>query len=581
MDNHITSEALLAQLPHVSAQSSLWKRKAQSWIFLMATVISFVTAIFGFVDAFQHPEKQIIAGGMLAVVIVIVAIQLIRATIMRRKQHQIVHITPITSIMIDAQLQQQLTQHAQLSARQIWFRRCVRVIDNIGWVLLATVLTLAAGAVFVFSLFGLYESIRTEVSIFDVVLIMGLVRPLNSTLKGIKKLQQKEIGTRRRIGTFSKSLHYVIESVNHFIARLHLSTAEALRTGTAVVSHVGGNIATTATTVALSVTVSGIGLASAQVAPSAVIATGQVIPLPPVIANMTGPAGHDVAVRGAVFYGCMGNILDGNQPANENCQQAVQQANDDCAGWQGGPLPPACAQAINQVLPQAVERIEAPVPQPPVEGSNGENPPPTDANRSLPNSQPPLNGTPQPQDPNQPGNPPPNGAQAPCVAQGPNTQCPPMQSTADPAGNNNGYPPPPNPNAPQGTPMPNLTPARQPGDAPPPPQEMGTQSPRATGAPDVPPPPQATGAPDAPPPAPDAPPPAPDAPPPPPPAPQATSAPPPPQATDAPAPQATDAPAPQATRAPAPQATSAPVQPTAKPQPTPKPPPPPPPPPRP
>ena len=571
MDKHITVAAVLDQLPQASAPSSIWKRKARSWVFLIATVISFVTAVFGFVDAFQHPEKQIFAIGLLAVVIVILVIQLIRANIVRRKQHQIVHITPITSIMIDAELQQQLTHQSPLSARQIWVRRCVRIIDNIGWVLLAMVLTLAAGAVFVFSLFGLYEAIRTEVSIFDVVMIIGLVRPLNSTLNGIKKLQQKTIGTRRRIGTFSKSLHYMIESVNHFIQRLHLSTAEIVRTSTAAVSHVGGSIATTASTVALSVTVSGMGLASAQVAPSAVIATGQVIPLPPVIANVAGPAGHDVAVRGAVFYGCMGNILDGNQQsADENCQQAVQQANDSCAGWQGGPLPPECAQAINQVLPQAVERIEGTVPQPPADGTNGGNPPPADPNRSLPNNQPPLNGTPQPQDPNQPGKPQPNGAQAPCVAQDPNTQCPPMQSTANPAANNNGYPPPPNPNAPQGTPMPNLTPARQPGDAPPPPQEMGTQPPRATGAPDAPPPPQATGAPDAPPP------------------PQATGAPdapPPTQATGAPdappPPQATDAPAPQATRAPAPQATSAPVQPTAKPQPTTKPPPPPPPPPRP
>ena len=153
MDKQITVDALLAQLPQASAQSSIWKRKAQSSIFLIATVISFVTAIFGFVDAFQHPEKQIIAIGLLAVVMVILAIQLIRANIVRRKQLQIVHITPITSIMIDAQLQQQLTHQSPLSTRQIWIRRCVRIIDNIGWVLLAMVLTLAAGAVFVFSLF--------------------------------------------------------------------------------------------------------------------------------------------------------------------------------------------------------------------------------------------------------------------------------------------------------------------------------------------------------------------------------------------------------------------------------------------
>ena len=156
MDKQITVAALLAQLPQASAQSSIWKRKAQSWGFLIATVISFLTAGFGFVDAFQNPEKQIFAIGLLAVVIVILAIQLIRANIVRRKQHQIVHITPITSIMIDAQLQQQLTHQSPLSARQIWVRRCVRIIDNIGWVLLAMVLTLAAGAVFVFSAFGLY-----------------------------------------------------------------------------------------------------------------------------------------------------------------------------------------------------------------------------------------------------------------------------------------------------------------------------------------------------------------------------------------------------------------------------------------
>ena len=565
MDNQITVDALLAQLPQASAQSSIWKRKAQSSIFLVATGISFVTAVYGFVDAFQHPEKQIVAIGLLAAVIVILTIQLIRAHIVRRKQLQIVHITPITSItsiMINAELQQQLTHQSQLSTRQIWFGRCVRIIDNIGWILLATVLILTAGAVFVFSVFGIYEAIRTGVSIFDVVLLIGLVRPLNSTLNGIKKLQQKKIGTRRRMGTFSKSLHYGIESVNHFIERLHLSSTEFLRTSTTVVSHVGGSIATTVSTVALSVTVSGMGLASAQVAPSAVIATGQVIPLPPMIANMAGPAGHDVAVRGAVFYGCMGNILDGNQhSANENCQQAVQQANDSCAGWQGGPLPPECAQAINQVLPQAVEHIEGTVPQPPADAPNGGAPPPVDPNQPSPNNQPPLNGTPQPQDLNQPGKPQSNSGQAPCVAQDSNTQCPPVQSTANPAANNNnGYPQPPaNPNAPQGTPGPNLTPG-------------GQQNPPAPQTTNVPPPPQVTNAPP--------PPQATNAPPP----PQATNVPPPPQATNVPPPpQATDVPAPQATDAPAPQATSAPVQPTANPQPTTSapPPPPPPPPPRP
>ncbi|MCX6015806.1 MAG: hypothetical protein NT020_09515, partial [Chloroflexales bacterium] len=377
------------------------------------------------------------------------------------------------------------------------------------------------------------------------------------TFNGLKKLQQKKIGTRRRVGTFSKSLHYVIKSVNHFIQRLHLSTAEIVRTSTAAVSHVGGSIATTASTVALSVTVSGMGLASAQVAPSAVIATGQVIPLPPVIANMAGPAGHDVAVRGAVFYGCMGNILDGNQhSADENCQQAVQQANDSCAGWQGGPLPQECAQAINQVLPQAVERIESTLPQPhldglngnktmPPDGPNGNNPHPPDTNGLSPINQSPLNGTPQPLGPNQLGNIPPNGGSASCVAQGPNTQCPPVQSTPNPAPNNNSYPSPPNPNDPNLTPGPNLPPDGQQNQPPP----------QVTGVPqqgDAPPPPAT------------------DAPPPPP----ATDAPPPLQATDAPPPpQATDAPPP-------PQATGVPVNATPRPQPTTRPPPPPPPPPR-
>jgi|GEM_PF-4512041 len=518
MDNQITVDSILAELPQASAQSSIWKRKAQSTIFLVATGISFVTSVYGFVDAFQHSEKQILAGGLLAVVLVFLAIQLLRANLSQRKLNKIGYITPMTAIMIDAQLQQALTRQAQLSPRQVWVSRCVRIIDNIGWILLALVLVVTAGAVFVFSAFGLYEALRTQVTIFDVVLLLGLVRPLNSTLNGVKKLQQKKIGTRRRMGTFSKSLHYGIDSVNHFIERLHVSTTEVLRTSTMVASHVGGGFATVASTVALSVTVSGMGLASAHVAPSAVIATGQVIPLPPVIANMTGPAGHDVAVRGAVFYGCMGNILDSNQQSpNENCQQAVQQANDSCAGWQGGPLPADCAQAINQVLPQAVERIESTLPQPPADGTNGELPLPTDPNQALPNNQLPLNGTPQPQDPNQPGKPQSNSGQAPCVAQDSNTQCPPVQSTANPAANNNnGYPQPPaNPNDPKGTPGPNLTPSGQ--QNPPPPQTTN-----------VPPPPQATSAP----------------------APQG----------GAPAPQATSAPVPQG-GAPAPQATSVPPPP--------------------
>jgi hypothetical protein len=524
----MTVDALLAQIPHASAQSAILKRKAQWWVFLVAAGISFITGLMGFIEAFQQPDKQLVAGVLLAIVIALLAIRIIRTR--RRRTRHIVHVIPHMSIIIAPTLARQLTPQSRLSDRQKLIGRSIRIIDNIAWVLLAVVLTIGAAAIFVLSAFGLYEAIRTELSIFDVVLFIGLVRPLSAVRSGIKNWLLKSAGARRRINTLSESLHYVIESANHFIEKLSESTTEVLRASTTAVSRVGGSMATTASAVALSVTVSGMGLASAHVAPSAVIATGQVIPLPPVIANMAGPAGREVAMRGAVFYGCMGNILDSNQhTANEDCQQAVQQANDSCAGWQGGPLPPECAQAINQVLPQAVERIEGTVPQPPpVDGVNG-NPPPADPNQPLPNNQPPLlNGTPQPQDPNQPGNPPPNRAQAPCVAQGANTQCPPVQSTANPvANNNNGYPQPPaNPNDPQGTPGPNLTPGGQ--------QNLPPQTTNV-------PPPQATNI----------------SPP-----PQTTNVPPPPQATNvAPPPQATNV-------APPPQATNPPAQPTAQPQPT-------------
>jgi hypothetical protein len=551
VDNKISVDLLLAQLPHAPVQSAILKRKAQWWVFLVAAGISFVTGLMGFIEAFQQPDKQLVAGVLLAIVIVLLAIRMFRAK--RRRHKHITHVPPHAAIVIVQQLSQQLTTQSRLSARQIMIGRSVRVIDNIAWVLLAVVLTIGAGAIFVLSAFGLYEAIRTELSIFDVVLLIGLVRPLSAVRSGVKNWLLKSAGARRRINTLSESLHYVIESANQFIEKLGESTTEVLRASTTAVSRVGGSMATTASTVALSVTVSGMGLASAHVAPSAVIATGQVIPLPPVIANMAGPAGHEVAMRGAVFYGCMGNILDSNQhTANEDCQQAVQQANDSCAGWQGGPLPPECAQAITQVLPQAVENIQSTLPPPPVDGANSGNPPPADPNRSLPNNQPPpLNGTPQPQDPNQPGNPPPNGAQAPCVAQDPNTQCAPPQSTANPAqNNNNGYPAPANPNDPKGTPGPNLTPGGQQNPPPqttnvaPPPQTTNVPPPQTTNVP----PPQTTNVPP----------------------PQTTNVPPP-QTTNVPPPQTTNVPPPQATSAPAPQA-------TAKPQPTTKPPPPPPPP---
>ena len=513
----MTVDSLLAQIPHAPARSAILKRKAQWWVFLVAAGISFVTGLMGFIEAFQQPDKQLVAGVLLAIVIALLAIRIIRTK--RRRTRHIAHVIPHMPIIIAPTVARQLMPQSRLSDRQKLIGRSIRIIDNIAWVLLAVVLTIGAGAIFVLSAFGLYEAIRTELSIFDVVLFIGLVRPLSAVRSGIKNWLLKSAGARRRINTLSESLHYVIEAVNHFIEKLSESTTEVLRASTTAVSRVGGSVATTASTVALSVTVSGMGLASAHVAPSAVIATGHVIPLPPVIANMAGPAGHEVAMRGAVFYGCMGNILDSSQhTADENCQKAVQQSNDSCAGWQGGPLPPECAQAINHVLPQAVENIQSTLPPPPVDGANSGNPPPGDANRQLPNNQPPpLNGTPQPQDPNQPGNPQPNGAQAPCVAQDPNTQCPPVQSTANPAAsNNNGYPQPPaDPNDPKGTPGPNLTPGGQQNPPPPP-------------ATNVPPPPQAT------------------------------DAPPPPQATDAP---------PQATAKPNPKPTAQP-QPTAQPLPT-------------
>ena len=532
-------DSLLSQIPHAPARSAILKRKAQWWVFLVAAGISFVTGLMGFIEAFQQPDKQLVAGVLLAIVIALLAIRIIRTK--RRRTRHIAHVIPHMPIIIAPTVARQLMPQSRLSDRQKLIGRSIRIIDNIAWVLLAVVLTIGAGAIFVLSAFGLYEAIRTELSIFDVVLFIGLVRPLSAVRSGIKNWLLKSAGARRRINTLSESLHYVIEAVNHFIEKLSESTTEVLRASTTAVSRVGGSMATTASTVVLSVTVSGMGLASAHVAPSAVIATGQVIPLPPVIANMAGPAGHDVAMRGAVFYGCMGNILDSSQhTADESCQKAVQQSNDSCAGWQGGPLPPECAQAIIQVLPQAVENIQSTLPPPPIDGANSGNPPPADPNQPLPNNQPPpLNGTPQPQDPNQPGKPQSNSGQAPCVAQDSNTQCAPPQATANPAANNNnnGYPQPPaNPNDPKGTPGPNLTPG---GQQNPPPQTTN-----------VPPPPQTTNVP---------------------PPPQATNVPPPPQATDAPPPQATSEPAPQATSAPAPQATT-------KPQPTTKPPPPPPPP---
>jgi len=366
VDNQLSVAHVIDQLPATPIPRARVVRRVRWWALLAVAVVSFVTGVAGFVDAFQKADTQIIAAGLLLLVILGFTV---RVLVKRRKP------LPITldlrvQLSLEPTTYQQLLAQAQVSHRQIWVGRVVRLLDYSAWVVLAIVLMLSAATVFLFSAFGLYDGVRTGIDIFDVVLVMGLVGPYNSVRSGLAKWRARRNGARQRVNTLSETVRNALGALNNFWNSASESTAGVVRTGLTTVS---SSVASTATSVAIGITITGVGLAAVSVTPNAVIATGRVVPLPPVVASIAGPAGRDVGVRGAIIYGCMDDIVAGSEGnADQSCQAAVHQVGSVCDKWDGHNMPTACEQQIFTLLPE----IQALV------GSNNDKPrgPPPDQN---------------------------------------------------------------------------------------------------------------------------------------------------------------------------------------------------------
>lgn len=109
---------------------------------------------------------------------------------------------------------------------------------------------------------------------------MGLVGPFNSVRSGIAKWRNRRKGARQRVNTLSETVRNAVGALNNFWNSVSESTAGVVRTGLTTVS---SSVAATATSVAIGITITGVGLAAVSVTPNAVIATGRVVPIPPLL----------------------------------------------------------------------------------------------------------------------------------------------------------------------------------------------------------------------------------------------------------------------------------------------------------
>jgi len=592
MVDQLHVDAIVAQIPHTQVSSGARKRKTQAAVVLLATVVSLVTGVMGFVSAYQMPNRQNFVLGLLLCAFMLLLVRVLR---WRRTFTTVVPYIPAQNVLeISDSFATRLFPRVRVSPMARGVATMLRRLDTVAWGLLVSALVLSAGAIFVLSAFGLFNALQNELRVIDLIMVIGMVRPFRSMVTGISKIRRQDAATRRHAQTFSKSFYYAVESFHLYVDKLSQSTVGMLQASSTAANKLSVGLATTASTVAVSVAVSGMGLASAQVAPQAVIATGEVIPLPPALVEFTGPEGREATIRGAVFYGCVGTLLDTTQPADQQCQTAVQQANDACVGWEGGTLPPECANALSGVLPQVMESIESTSPPVPPD-----TPPDIDEQSSVrdadaASSEQIKRGTQLPQRVNAAGTVIPQGTPTPCDRTRGNAQCPPagaagaalpgdsglqtqripgQTNTLTPFDGTRG------PRSLDGTPERQQPPQDGTPGRPPPPQD-GTpgRPPRAEGTPEGPPsmdgtpgrPPRAEGTPDGPPPldgtpgplqppegTPDGPPPL-DGTPGQPPRTEGPPGGPPPRATDVPPPRATDVPPPRATDVPPPRATDVP-----------------------
>ncbi|MCE2850769.1 MAG: hypothetical protein ACK5C8_12560 [Roseiflexaceae bacterium] len=363
-------DALIGYVQKAPAHSGKRQRHIRWWFFFAVALVSFATGVAGFIGALQT-ERTRIASILLFVFVVVLII--IRIIVMRRPA-PLLRWHPLSMVQPQASWLTTLMHAAHTTRWQQLVGRGIRIGDFVMWVLMALVLVAAAGIIFTFSAFGLYDGLKTGLDYFDVVLFMGLVGPFMSVRSGIARWRARRDGSRKRLNSFTETLRNALGAVNNFFHTTLDSTAGMVRAGvTNVTSTVSTSVVSLTTTAALATTVAGVGLAAVDVAPRSIIATGRVVPLPMEVALLAGEDGRNVGLRGEILLNCMDDIMSDTDRSDAPCQNAVHQVSELCAQWNGKDMPPGCEANIFALLPEIQPLVQ-----------NGENNDPRDNRPYMP-----------------------------------------------------------------------------------------------------------------------------------------------------------------------------------------------------
>ena len=349
-------DSLIAHTHTAPMHSRKRQRLARWWFFFVVAIVSFMTGVAGFIDAVQKERTQLAAVALMVLVIVVVVVR----TYLAHRVHPVTTWQPLSHVRPAADWPTTLVHTARLSRWQIWMGRCVRILDFVVWVVMALVLVCAAAIIFTFSAFGLYDGLVAGIDIFDVVLVMGLVGPFMSVRSGIARWRARRDGSRQRMNSFTETLRNALGAINNFFNASLNSTAGVIRSGvSSVSSSLSASVVSVTTTAALTATVAGVGLATIDVAPRSIIATGRVVPIPMEVAMLAGEDGRNVGLRGDILLGCMDDILASNEDNSDiPCQKAVHQVGGVCATWDGKHMPTGCEDKIFALLPEIQQLVQ-------------------------------------------------------------------------------------------------------------------------------------------------------------------------------------------------------------------------------
>ncbi len=381
-------DTLIAHTQTAPMYSGKRQRLARWWFFFVVAIVSFVTGVAGFIDAVQKERTQFAAVALMVLVIVVVVVR----TYLAHRVQPVTTWQPLSHVRPAADWPTTLVHTARLSRRQIWMGRCVRILDFVVWVVMALVLVCAAAIIFTFSAFGLYDGLVAGIDIFDVVLVMGLVGPFMSVRSGIARWRARRDGSRQRMNSFTETLRNALGAINNFFNASLNSTAGVIRSGvSSVSSSVSASVVSVTTTAALTATVAGVGLATIDVAPRSIIATGRVVPIPMEVAMLAGEDGRDVGLRGEFLLSCMDDLARGKENTDQPCQNAVHKMGGACATFDGNIMPPACEQIIFALVPEIAVLVNEPQTQSPTDAR--EQPPERPANEQRTTPLPPPTST--------------------------------------------------------------------------------------------------------------------------------------------------------------------------------------------